>query len=79
MASMTVVGVKNVWQLCILDYRQCPLSGTRRRPLLGGLKCISSTEVAIRSAELARFSEVVRFSEGPLQEVLLYTVRWFYF
>ena len=52
---------------------RCPELGGGR--FLGGLKCISSTEVAIRSAELARFSEVVRFSEGPLQEVLLYMDR----
>ena len=33
---------------------------------------ISSTVVSIRTLVLDRFSEVVRFSEGPLREALLY-------
>ena len=51
---------------------QCPLFGVERCPLLGGSKCISSMVKSIGGKLAVRCREVVRFSEGPLLEVLLY-------
>ena len=44
-----------------------------RCPLLGG--CLSTTTmvISIRNTDGVRSTEVVRFSEGPLSEVPLYT------
>ena len=51
----------------------CPLSGIEKRPFLGG--CLSTITIVIsfRNKECVRCREVVRFSEGPLSEVRLYT------
>ena len=48
---------------------QCPLFGVERCLLLRGSKCISSM---VKSIGAVRCTEVVRFSEGLLLEVLLY-------
>ena len=50
---------------------QCPLFGVERCLLLGGLKCISSMVKSIGGKWSVRCTEVVRFSEGLLLEVLL--------
>ena len=50
---------------------QCPLFGIERCPLLGGSKCISSMVKSIGGKWSVRCTEVVRFSEGPLLDVLL--------
>ena len=50
---------------------QCPLIGVEWCLLLGGLKCISSMVKSIGGKGAVRCREVVRFSEGPLLEVLL--------
>ena len=52
---------------------QCPLFGFERCPLLGGSKCISSMVKSIGGKWAIRCTEIVRFSEGPLLEVSLYT------
>ena len=51
---------------------QCPLFGIERCLLLGGSKRISSMVKSIGGKSAVRCTEVVRFSEGPLLEVLLY-------
>ena len=40
-------------------------------PLLGGSKCTSSIGKSIRGVRFVHCTEVVRFSESPLLEVLL--------
>ena len=50
---------------------QCPLFGVGRCPPLGGFLSTSSTVMSIGGTKLVRCREVVRFSEGPLLEVLL--------
>ena len=42
-------------------------------PLLGGSKCTSSMGKSIGGVRFVCCTEVVRFSESPLLEVLLYT------
>ena len=49
-------------------------------PLLGGSKCTSSMGKSIGGVRFVRCKEVVRFSESPLLEVLLYykfKFRWY--
>ena len=43
-------------------------------PLLGGSECTSSMGKSIGGVRFVRCTEVVRFSESPLLEVLLYTI-----
>ena len=50
----------------------CPLSGIKKRPLLGGCFSITTMLISIRNTELVRCREVVRFSGGPLSEARLY-------
>ena len=57
---------------CGRERESCPLSGIRKRPLLGGCECITSKVISIRIMGSVRCREVVRFSEGPLWEVRLY-------
>ena len=47
-------------------------------PLLGGSKCTSSTRKSIGGVRFVRCTEVVRFSESPLLEVLLYDIPCMY-
>ena len=65
-------------QFCIeksrWEFEFCPLSGIKKRPLLGGCFSITTMLISIRNTELVRCREVVRFSEGPLSEARLYTV-----
>ena len=51
----------------------CLLSGIEKRPLLGGCLSITTMVISIRNTDSVRSTEVVRFSEGPLSEVPLYT------
>ena len=55
------------------EFEFCPLSGIKKRPLLGGCFSITTMLISIRNTELVRCREVVRFSEGPLSEARLYT------
>ena len=48
------------------------VSGVEGCPLIGGSKCIGSMVKSIGGQEICPLTEVVRFSEGPLLEVLLY-------
>ena len=63
-------------QFCIeksrWEFEFCPLSGIKKRPLLGGCFSIKTMLISIRNTELVRCREVVRFSEGPLSEARLY-------
>ena len=70
--------VSVIWRLfciekCIWELGSCPLSGVKKRPLLGGCLSITTTVISIRNTECVRCRKVVRFSEGPLSEVRLYT------
>ena len=66
-------------QFCIeksrWEFEFCPLSGIKKRPLLGGCFSITTMLISIRNTELVRCREVVRFSEGPLSEARLYTIK----
>ena len=63
-------------QFCIeksrWEFEFCPLSGIKKRPLLGSCFSITTMLISIRNTELVRCREVVRFSEGPLSEARLY-------
>ena len=41
-------------------------------PLFGSRKCTASTGIAVGSSTVVRYSEEVRYWEGPLSEVPLY-------
>ena len=67
--------MSTVWrQFCIekshWEFKFCPLSGLKKRPLLGGWFSITTMLISI---QLVRYREVVRFSKGPLLEARLYT------
>ena len=42
-------------------------------PLFGNRKCTASTGIAVGTSTVVRYSEEVRYWEGPLSEVPLYT------
>ena len=42
-------------------------------PLFGSRKCTASTGIAVGTSTVVRYSEEVRYWEGPLSEVPLYT------
>ena len=58
---------------CRREFGSCPLSGIKKRPLLGGCLSIITMVISIRNTECVRCRKVGRFSEGPLSEVRLYT------
>ena len=62
-------------QFCIekscWEFEFCPLSGIKKRPLLGGCFSITTMLISIRNMELVLCREVVCFSEGPLLEAQL--------
>ena len=41
-------------------------------PLFGSIKCTASTGIAVGTSTVVRYSEEVRYWEGPLSEVPLY-------
>ena len=43
-------------------------------PLLGSIKCTASMGIAVVTSTVVRYSEEVRYWEGPLSEVPLYYV-----
>ena len=51
----------------------CPLSGIKKRPLVGGWLNTSSIVISIGATASVRYREVVRSWEGPLWEVPLYS------
>ena len=61
-------------ELISWEHVACPLSGIKRRPLVGGWLNISCIVVSIRAIASVRYREVVRSWEGPLWEVPLYVV-----
>ena len=54
------------------EFKFCPLSGIKKRPLLGGCFSITTMMISIRNTELVCCIEVVCFSEGPSPEAQLY-------
>ena len=58
-----------VWCAAFVRYSEfggCPLFGSR--------KCTASTGIAVGTSTVVRYSGEVRYWEGPLSEVPLYTV-----
>ena len=53
----------------------CPLSGIKKRLLVGGWLNISLIVNLIRAIASVRYREVVRWWEGPLWEVPLYILN----
>ena len=51
----------------------CPLSGIKKRPLMGGWFTTSFIVNSIGAIASVRYREIVRWREGPLWEVPLYT------
>ena len=54
------------------EHAACPLSGIKKRPLLGGWLNTSSVVISIGTTASVRYREVVHSWEGPLWEVPLY-------
>ena len=53
------------------EHAVCPLSGIKKRPLVGGRFTTSSIVNSIGAIASVRYMEVVRRREGPLWEVPL--------
>ena len=62
-------------ELISWEHVACPLSGIKRRPLVGGWLNTSCIVFSIRAIASVRYREVVRSWEGPLWEVPLYNVH----
>ena len=60
-------------ELVSWEHAACPLSGIKKRPLVGGWLNTSSIVISIGATASVRYREVVRSWEGPLWEVPLYT------
>ena len=54
------------------DHADCPLSGIKKRPLVGGFIYTSTIVISIGGTASVLYIEVVRWWEGPLWEVPLY-------
>ena len=61
-------------ELISWEYVACPLSGIKRRQLVGGWLNTSCIVFSIRAIASVRYREVVRSWEGPLWEVPLYSI-----
>jgi len=59
-------------ELVSWEHAACPLSGIKKRPLVGGWLNTSSMVISIGATASVRYREVVRSWEGPLWEVPLY-------
>ena len=59
-------------ELISWEHVACPLSGIKRRPLVGGWLNTSCIVFSIRAIASVRYREVVRSWEGPLWEAPLY-------
>ena len=53
------------------EHAVCPLSGIKKRPLVGGWLTTSSIVNSIGAIASVRYREIVRWREGPLWEVPL--------
>ena len=56
------------------EHAVCPLSRIEKRPLVGGYLYTSAIVVSIGATAGVLYREVVRWWEGPLWEVPLYTL-----
>ena len=61
-------------ELVSWEHAACPLSGIKKRPLVGGWLNISSIVISIGATASVRYREAVRSREGPLWEVPLYLI-----
>jgi len=62
-------------ELVSWEHAACPLSGIKKRLLMGGWLNTSSIVTSIGATASVRYREVVRSWEGPLWEVPLYIHR----
>ena len=70
-AHLSVIGgdfVKESVVRCATFVRYSEFGGC---PLFGSIKCTASTGIAVGTSTLVRYSEEVRYWEGPLSEVPL--------
>ena len=67
-ANCLLFGGNFIINQVVMDFEQCPCS-----PFLGGFKYTSSMASSISALIVVCFTKVVRFWEGPLREVLLYS------
>ena len=61
-------------ELVSWEHAACPLSGIKKRPLVGGWLNTSSVVISFGATASVRYREVVRSWEGPLLEVPLYNI-----
>ena len=54
------------------DHADCPLSGIKKRPLVGGFLYTSTIVISIGGTASVLYIEVFCWWEGPLREVPLY-------
>ena len=59
-------------ELVSWEHAACPLSGIKKRPLVGGWLNTGSIVISIGATASVRYREVVRSWEDPLWEVPLY-------
>ena len=57
---------------CSREHAVCPLSGIKKRPLVGGFLYTRTIVISIGATAGIHYREVVRWWEGPLWEVPLY-------
>ena len=57
---------------CSREHTVCPLSGIKKRPLVGGFLYTSTIVISIGATAGVLYREDVRWWEGPLWEVPLY-------
>ena len=64
---------------CRLVHSTCRMFGIRRCPLFGSRKCTASKGIAVGTSTVVRYTEEVRYWEGPLSEVPLYFLSFCFF
>ena len=69
---MSVIGGDFVLESAVRCAAFVRYSEFRGCPLFGSIKCTASKGIAIGTSSVVRYSEEVRYWEGPLSEVPLY-------
>ena len=71
-AHLSVIGGDFVLESVVRYAAFVRYSEFRGCALLGSIKCTASTGIAVGTSTVVRYSEEVRYWEGPLSEVPLY-------
>ena len=71
-SNLSVIKRQFSTDFCSREHAVCPLSGIKKRPLVGGFLYISTIVISIGATASVLYREVVRWWEGPLWEVPLY-------